>query len=111
MDRATNWPALSTFFIMHINQFLSHAYECRYNVWRHLCRSNVIVQVLVHVVICIIYIMSCLCVSNILQEMSRNGNCKLEISTVPTKAKSREPAYSLVLFQNIIDIQTLLVYL
>src|SRR6218665_1766320 len=34
-----------------------------------------------------------------------NRNCKLEISTAPTKAKSREPAYSQALVQNKIDRQ------
>src|SRR6218665_356640 len=34
-----------------------------------------------------------------------NRNRNLEISTTPTKAKSREPAYSQALFQNKIDKQ------
>jgi len=34
-----------------------------------------------------------------------NRNCKLEISTAPKNAKSREPAYSHVLIQNKIDRQ------
>ena len=34
---------------------------------------------------------------------SRNRNCKLEVSTAPTKAKSREPAYSQALVQINID--------
>src|SRR6218665_350021 len=34
---------------------------------------------------------------------NRNRNCKLEISTAPTKAKSREPAYSQALVQIKID--------
>ena len=32
-------------------------------------------------------------------------NCKRDISTAPTKARSREPAYSLALIQNKIDRQ------
>src|SRR6218665_1403278 len=35
----------------------------------------------------------------------RNRNRKLEISKAPTKAKSREPAYSQALVQNKIDTQ------
>jgi len=34
------------------------------------------------------------------QVLHRNRNCKLQISTAPTKAKSREPAYSQALIQN-----------
>jgi len=33
----------------------------------------------------------------------RDCNCKLEISTAPKKAKSREPAYSQALIQNKIE--------
>src|SRR6218665_2389750 len=36
---------------------------------------------------------------------NRNRYCKLDISTAPTKAKSREPAYSQDLIQNKIDKQ------
>src|SRR6185503_20240255 len=36
---------------------------------------------------------------------NRNRNRKLDISTAPTKAKSREPAYSQALNQNRIDRQ------
>ena len=39
-------------------------------------------------------------------ENNRNHNRKLEISTVPTKAKSRELAYSQALIQNQIDRQS-----
>jgi len=37
--------------------------------------------------------------------ITRNRNRKLEISTAPTKANSREPAYSQALVQNKIDRQ------
>jgi len=37
--------------------------------------------------------------------LSSYRNRKLEISTAPTKAKSREPAYSQALIQNKIKIQ------
>src|SRR6218665_652377 len=36
---------------------------------------------------------------------NRNPNRKLDISTAPTKARSREPAYSQALIQNKIDRQ------
>src|SRR6218665_625870 len=43
--------------------------------------------------------------SNFTVNRNRNRNRKLEISRVPTKAKSREPAYSQALNQNKIDRQ------
>ena len=36
---------------------------------------------------------------------NRDRNCKLDISTAPTKESSREPAYSQALIQNKIDRQ------
>ena len=45
------------------------------------------------------------CFDIFLFNRNRNRNRKLDISRAPTKAKSREPAYSQALYQNRIDRQ------